>query len=99
MPGFDGNGPVGLGARTGRAMGRCAGSSPAPGGFWGCGLRRGFRGIGRGFSGRGLFRSMEPALDATRDQAFDETSMLKDRLERLEEEIAQVKSRLQSMKS
>jgi len=55
MPGGDGTGPMGLGPRTGRAMGFCIGY-PVPGymnpGF-GRGFRRfGGRGFGRGFGWR-----------------------------------------------
>ncbi len=42
MPGFDGTGPAGQGAMTGRGLGQC-----------GCGMRRGF---GRGFGRRLGFR-------------------------------------------
>jgi len=49
MPGGDGTGPLGLGPRTGRAMGFCAGY-PAPG-YMNPGFGRGFRRFGgRGFS-------------------------------------------------
>jgi len=61
MPRGDGTGPLGLGPRTGRAMGYCAGY-PTPGymnpgfGFgFGLGFRRFWRrGFGRGFGGRGF---------------------------------------------
>ena len=64
MPWGDGTGPWGLGPRTGRGFGYCAGY-PHPGfvvpfprggrwfwwgrGFWGRGFGRGFWGRGRGF--------------------------------------------------
>lgn len=56
MPAGDGTGPLGLGPRTGRAAGYCAGF-PSPGfmnplgGRLGLGLGRG-RGMGRGFGFR-----------------------------------------------
>lgn len=65
MPGGDRTGPLGLGPRTGRAAGYCAGyptpgyMNPGPGfgrGFgrgWGRGFGRGFWGRGRGFWRRG----------------------------------------------
>ena len=59
MPGGDGTGPNGLGSRTGRALGYCAGyDSPGyvkgPGRGMGRGYGRGYgRGIGLGY-GRGL---------------------------------------------
>jgi len=57
MPGFDGTGPLGMGARTGRGMGFCWPGGVSPfrgGGFFGVG-RGGFpRGGGRGRAwGRG----------------------------------------------
>jgi len=66
MPGGDRTGPRGLGPRTGRAAGYCAGY-PAPGyanpniprygrGFgYGRGYGRGYQGRGRGFWGRGYY--------------------------------------------
>jgi hypothetical protein len=56
MPGGDGTGPMGLGPRTGRGAGYCAGFN-APG-FANPLPRRGI-GFGRGFRGRGFeFRRM-----------------------------------------
>jgi len=58
MPGGDRTGPLGLGPRTGRAAGYCAGyptpgyMNPGPGFGRGFG-RGGGRGFGRGFWGRG----------------------------------------------
>jgi len=59
MPAGDGTGPMGMGSRTGRGLGYCAGygapgyASPAPGrglGFgWGRGWGRGWGGGGRGW--------------------------------------------------
>ena len=66
MPGGDGTGPAGMGSRTGRAAGYCAGfntpgyANPAPrfGRGMGRGMGRGFgRGQGRGFG----FRRMSAA--------------------------------------
>ncbi len=56
MPAGDGTGPMGMGPKTGKAAGFCAGygmpgyANPIPGrgyGFWGAG--RGFFGRGRGY--------------------------------------------------
>ena len=58
MPRGDGTGPAGVGSKTGRAMGICAGFKVPgyanPGGERGCGIglgrgRRIGRGLGRGF--------------------------------------------------
>ncbi len=49
MPGGDGTGPMGLGSRTGRAVGFCAGY-PVPG-YLNSIPGRGFRGWGRGRGG------------------------------------------------
>ncbi|MBN1569801.1 MAG: DUF5320 domain-containing protein [Acidobacteria bacterium] len=61
MPGGDRTGPMGMGARTGRAAGYCAGygspgyANPGFGRSFGVGFGRGrgFFGRGRGFSGGG----------------------------------------------
>lgn len=66
MPGFNGSGPMGAGAMTGRGRGMCgqpagAGNLPAYGGGgygYGCGRGMGFR---RGF-GRGMGRGFGPAF-------------------------------------
>ena len=50
MPGGDGTGPMGLGSRTGRAAGFCAGN-PVPG-YLKSIPGRGFRGWGRGWRNR-----------------------------------------------
>jgi len=54
MPGGDGTGPLGLGPRTGRALGFCAGYNvPGYMNIAGRGFRRFFgRGFGRGFAWR-----------------------------------------------
>ncbi|MFX1273672.1 MAG: DUF5320 domain-containing protein [Promethearchaeota archaeon] len=60
MPGGDRTGPAGLGSRTGRGLGYCAGydtpgftKGPGGGGAWGAG-RRGYNTYGRGLAwGRG----------------------------------------------
>ena len=60
MPGGDRTGPLGLGPRTGRAMGYCAGYFIP--GFMNQGFGRGIRGFGRGFGWRRWrFTLMAPA--------------------------------------
>src|SRR4030042_4634032 len=59
MPRGDGTGPMGMGARTGRSVGYCAGSempgyaNPAPGRGFGMGFGRGSGAGGRGSGGGG----------------------------------------------
>ncbi len=55
MPGLDGTGPAGKGAKTGRQMGKCEGATPAVqlGGMCGRGMRMGRR------MGRGCGRNMQ----------------------------------------
>ena len=59
MPGGDRTGPVGMGARTGRAAGYCASSgvpgyaNPVPGRGFGMGFGRSRGAYGRGFGGGG----------------------------------------------
>ncbi|MFW5837495.1 MAG: DUF5320 domain-containing protein [Desulfovibrionaceae bacterium] len=81
MPGFDGTGPNGQGAMSGRGMGYCAGDPqrPAAGGrALGRGRGRG-RGLGRGGRGRGLGQvGAAPGGDAAR-------------IEQLETELARLK--------
>jgi hypothetical protein len=67
MPRGDGTGPIGMGSRTGRAAGLCAGfgvpgfSNPAPGGGLGMGFGRGpgsFGGRGGGRGWRNMFNAI-----------------------------------------
>jgi hypothetical protein len=59
MPSGDRTGPMGMGARSGRAAGYCAGfgmpgyANPIPGRGFGMGFGRGRGGGGRGFGGGG----------------------------------------------
>lgn len=110
MPGGDGTGPVGFGPRTGRAMGYCAGY-PAPGyanpGF-GRGLgfgrgRGGGRGGGRGRGGNFGFGRMAPAAYPRFSPAAPtpeaEMEWLESMVQDLEEELKNIKARIESLKS
>lgn len=108
MPSGDRTGPEGTGSRTGRGLGYCNGyNSPGytrgtPRGRGGFG--RGYnRGLGRGF-GRGLGRGRQriyfpPIEERTSEIApnEDEKFYLENVLRNLEEEIKQVKDRLQNL--
>ncbi len=113
MPGGDRTGPAGLGPRTGRALGYCAGySSPGytRGGGWGGGWGRG-RGFGRGF-GRGYGRGWgwgyrdpyyvpyAPAPVYTPAQPIstsDNLNMLKQEKEYLESEMKGMQSAIEDI--
>ena len=102
MPGGDRTGPMGRGPMTGRAAGFCAGN-PSPGYIYpgsGRGFGRG-RGFGQGFWGRGRgfwHRSYEPEpfyhpVQSKEDEKTYLESIVKD----LEEELKQIKNRLQEL--
>ncbi len=80
MPNFDGTGPQGNGAMTGRKMGRCAGNSENRIGF---GRARG-RGQGRGF--RRLFSNSRTVQDL---EAYQED--LRAELKAVENELKESK--------
>jgi len=112
MPGGDRTGPLGLGPRTGRGVGFCSGSN-TPGymssrlGF-GRGFGRG-RGLGRGYWGRGRgFWRRDFYIPFSRPQYFDygtnpqinkdeEKAFLEDTIKNLEEEIKNMKNRIQEL--
>jgi hypothetical protein len=108
MPGGDRTGPAGLGPRSGRALGYCAGfSTPGytRGAGWGRG--RGFgRGLGRGY-GRGLGRGwgyIEPyyvpyaAPPAGQPMtSSDQVNMLKQEKEYLESEMKGMQSAIEDI--
>ena len=88
MPGFDGTGPMGQGALTGRQMGNCAGARTGFG--VGRGLGRGLgRGAGRAGYGRGFaannFAGYQNQAEPTA------TNELVSRIEELEQQIANLK--------
>ena len=91
MPGGDGTGPLGLGPRTGRGMGYCAGYN-----------RPGFMvpGIGRRFFRRGFrfwartIPVINPYTPVTRD---DERRILENEKRALEEEIKAIKKEIEAI--
>jgi hypothetical protein len=108
MPGGDRTGPWGLGPRTGRAAGYCAGyNMPGYGntgygrGFGrglGRGLGRGFYGRGRGFGWRGLYYPAPYYPEAIPEPNIDqEKAYLEDMVKGLEEEIKIIQQRLQEL--
>jgi hypothetical protein len=90
MPRFNGTGPRGLGAGTGRGLGPCGGgqSYGRRGLGQGLGLRRGFG--WRNFGG--YYSSQAPTKE-------EETNMLSEEAEVLKEELKVIKSRLEELKS
>jgi len=111
MPGGDKTGPWGLGPRTGRSAGYCAGNN-VPGyanpGFacgFGSGRGRG-RGFGRGFQGRGrgVWRQgVYPYPASYNPETYPEPSKeeekayLEDMVKGLEEELKMIQQRLQEL--
>jgi len=104
MPRGDGTGPMGMGARTGRAAGYCVGSempgyaNPVPGrGFgMGFGRGRGAGGRGPGAGGRG-WRNMFFATGLPGWARFGGKQALKTRAEALQSELDFIKKRLEDI--
>jgi len=93
MPGFDGTGPIGQGAKTGRGLGRCTGFGGGLASRRGFGLAGGF-GRGRGFRlgrcrlGRGY--GYGPASMSTED----EKNLISYRINALENQLQYLRKRL-----
>ena len=82
MPNFDGTGPQGMGAMTGRGLGPCGG-----------GMRRGCgRGFGRGFGFRAKYAT---PITLTKDE---EKKILEADLKDIEVEKEAIQRRLKEMK-
>ena len=101
MPGFDGTGPVGYGAMTGRGFGFCN-----PYGFRRGFYPRGGRGRGMGVRmgwGRGPYYAPYPAAPfpgyapASYEPMVDEQETLKQEAEYLENELKVIKQRLEEI--
>ena len=101
MPGGDGTGPTGLGPRSGRSVGFCAGY-PHPG-YVNTGFRRGVgrgQGIGRGrryyqrywMHPRPFFRGVTPQINQEQEK-----SHLENMIKELEEEIKSLQNRIQEL--
>lgn len=112
MPSGDRTGPRGLGPKTGRAAGYCAGynrpgyANPGYGrglgrGWYGRGFRRGFWGRGRGFGWSREY--LYPAPYYPYPETYSEPSKeeekayLEDMVNSLEQEIKILKERLQDL--
>ena len=105
MPGGDGTGPQGLGPRTGRAAGYCAQypvpgyANPIPDRFFSRGGGRGRRNLyyATGLTGwqRGAYSYPPPVVQAiTKEQ---EVAELKNEAEYLENELKEIKKRIQEV--
>jgi len=91
MPRGDGTGPAGMGPRTGRGMGYCAGY-PTPGY-----MNPGFGGQGRGL-GRGMgWRRYAPPMYFSPMAPKEEKSMLTDEVKALEEQMKAIQQRLDEL--
>ena len=115
MPGFDRSGPMGNGAMTGRAQGRCnpaSDRSATTGQF--TGFRRGMawcRGFGNRFGGgfrdgergRGMGRGFgfsQPYGDAQPAvQQFDEKEALRNQAEQLQQSLEEIQQRLYQLET
>ena len=104
MPGGDRTGPLGRGARTGRAAGYCSGyphpgyANPYPPRF-GRGFGRG-RGWGRGYWWRTQWEYQPPAIPDPYPRATnidEEKTYLEQTIVSLENEIKAIKERLQEI--
>lgn len=112
MPGFDGTGPQGQGARTGRGMGYCAptGETNQQQPVYGVGRGGVPRGGGRGFAfgggrgfafggrrGRGFRQRMwAPAPPMAMSKA-QEVAELREQASLLQDELTQINARLQEL--
>jgi len=100
MPGGDRTGPAGFGPRTGRGMGYCS-RYPAPG-YVNAGFGRGFGG-GRG--GRGWefaaypYGAPAPYAPPVAPSPEEETAYLEEAARNLEEELNNIKTRIESLRS
>jgi hypothetical protein len=109
MPGGDRTGPWGLGSRTGRTAGYCAGyltpgyANPGYGRVfgrgWGRGFGRGFWGRGRGFWWRRGYPYPTPYYPDTYPEPSrdEEKAYLEDMVKGLEEEMKMIRERLQEL--
>lgn len=95
MPGFDGTGPLGWGAGTGRGFGLCRGFRPRWWGFRG----GGFRGHGEGW-GAGVGPACwwggwpGPSYGSGLVGPDDEKAFLKDQADQLKAELEEMEKRL-----
>jgi hypothetical protein len=107
MPGGDRTGPQGYGPRTGRGLGYCAGypspgfSRGVPAGWFGRGRGRG-RGMGRGWW-RGwyhppYYQEDYPPQPASEPQPEIERVYLEETVQRLEDELASIRKRLDELR-
>jgi Family of unknown function (DUF5320) len=104
MPRGDGTGPMGMGARTGRAAGYFVVSempgyaNPVPGRGFGTGFGRGRGAGGRGYGGGGRgWRSMFFATGLPGWLRFGGKQALKTQAEALQSELDIIKKRLEDM--
>ena len=95
MPGGDGTGPLGLGPRTGRGMGYCAGYGVP--GFMNPGFGRGF---GRGFRFRRFWRTVPvfyPVQPVHPGAVYPESLTKEEQKRILEEEKRELEAELEAI--
>lgn len=109
MPGGNRTGPDGLGPRTGRRFGFCSGYDspgftkgvPRGGAGTGRGYGRGFgRGFGRQVRPRGFGRGPDPYVQEQEPTALskeEQRNMLKDELDQIRSEKAEIEKRLKDL--
>lgn len=109
MPGFNGTGPMGQGARTGRGFGYCApgiGSAPYQG-IYGVGRggypRGGGRGrawgAGRGSGWNAFGAPYPPSANPYPPAPADELSFLKEQSTGLQSELESIRKRMEELES
>jgi hypothetical protein len=90
MPGYDGTGPIGQGAMTGRGFGSCATGVVAGRRFLGFGRGRG--------AGRALgFRRRVSAVDSYISEPKEELSTLKQEAEYIKRDLNNVETRIKEL--
>jgi len=90
MPGRDGTGPMGFGAKTGRGFGRCRGAGLARYGA-GAGLALGLGlGLGRRRGRRICFVSDAAGLKTKKELLTEEKKALKNRLDEIEKQLEEM---------
>ena len=84
MPRLDGNGPMGMGAGTGRGLGTCEGRRSNTLGY---GRRGNFPGQGRGFRMRRNYLQVDNNYVSNKEMLISEREYLESRLTEIDKEI------------
>ncbi|MBN1258522.1 DUF5320 domain-containing protein [Candidatus Peregrinibacteria bacterium] len=92
MPAFDGTGPMGQGAMTGRGMGSCSG-----GRSWGYGGGGGYGYGRRGMGRRGFWGAVRNWMPFSPPSTSDEKDYLKGEVKYLKEDLKAAQERLKNL--